>query len=397
MAPKVHGAWNLHLRVARSRPRLLRAVLLGELDRRRSGAGQLRRGQRLSRRARPPPSQARPARAGGQLGPALRSRLRGAAREGGGAPHRQGILGISPAEALGLLGRLLRSRAAQIGVVRVDWQRWASFLPAVASAPRYAALVGASVGADGGEAGRGVRDTVLEAPADERLGVVTAYVREQVGRVLRTSGDEARRRSAALGARRRFADGLRARESHRDAVRPRAADEQAHDRSHRRAAGGGVARGVDGGVGGRSRPVRFRDGRRVASAAWRISSSPFAPRGNRAPLFCVHPAGGLANIYQHLAESLPADLPVQGLQSREIAQGVADADLDRPARRGLRDRDRRATAERSLSVTRIFARWDPGARRHRGARSAGRARRAARRRRLGSLAHPAGPPFGRIS
>ena len=42
------------------------------------------------------------------------------------------------------------------------------------------------------------------------------------------------------------------------------------------------------------------------------------------PLFCVHPAGGLANVYQHLAESLPADLPVHGLQSRAIAQGVAE-------------------------------------------------------------------------
>jgi thioesterase domain-containing protein len=50
----------------------------------------------------------------------------------------------------------------------------------------------------------------------------------------------------------------------------------------------------------------------------------FRAEGNRLPLFCVHPAGGLANIYQHLAESLPADLPVHGLQSRAIAQGVAE-------------------------------------------------------------------------
>src|SRR5262249_39495593 len=54
--------------------------------------------------------------------------------------------------------------------------------------------------------------------------------------------------------------------------------------------------------------------------------------GNRAPLFCVHPAGGLANIYQHLADGLPTDLPVRGLQSREITEGVAEeVSIPRPA------------------------------------------------------------------
>jgi thioesterase domain-containing protein len=40
--------------------------------------------------------------------------------------------------------------------------------------------------------------------------------------------------------------------------------------------------------------------------------------GSRDPLFCVHPAAGLVNIYYDLLRSLPVDLPVFGLQSQAI-------------------------------------------------------------------------------
>ncbi|GHF30758.1 dimodular nonribosomal peptide synthase [Streptomyces mashuensis] len=43
--------------------------------------------------------------------------------------------------------------------------------------------------------------------------------------------------------------------------------------------------------------------------------------GDRSPLFCVHPAGGLAWCYAGLIRHLPADVPVYGLQ----AQGVGPA------------------------------------------------------------------------
>jgi thioesterase domain-containing protein/acyl carrier protein len=38
--------------------------------------------------------------------------------------------------------------------------------------------------------------------------------------------------------------------------------------------------------------------------------------GSRPPLFCIHPGGGLANVYETLAECLPDELPVYGIQSR---------------------------------------------------------------------------------
>jgi len=48
------------------------------------------------------------------------------------------------------------------------------------------------------------------------------------------------------------------------------------------------------------------------------------PGAGRPPVFCVHPAGGLGAIYRHLAEALPADLPVVALQSRALADGAAE-------------------------------------------------------------------------
>src|SRR4030095_10999256 len=37
--------------------------------------------------------------------------------------------------------------------------------------------------------------------------------------------------------------------------------------------------------------------------------------GSRPPLFCIHPGGGLANVYEPLGECLPDELPVYGIQS----------------------------------------------------------------------------------
>ncbi|MFB7917462.1 amino acid adenylation domain-containing protein [Streptomyces sp. NPDC056061] len=48
--------------------------------------------------------------------------------------------------------------------------------------------------------------------------------------------------------------------------------------------------------------------------------------GDRAPLYCVHPAGGLSWCYAGLIRHLPADVPIYGLQ----AQGVGPATAGRP-------------------------------------------------------------------
>ncbi|SIO85508.1 non-ribosomal peptide synthetase [Nocardiopsis sp. JB363] len=55
---------------------------------------------------------------------------------------------------------------------------------------------------------------------------------------------------------------------------------------------------------------------------------PIRPTGEGAPLFCVHPAGGLAWAYSGLAQHVDADHPVYGLQAAGIAPGepVGQAD-----------------------------------------------------------------------
>jgi thioesterase domain-containing protein len=47
---------------------------------------------------------------------------------------------------------------------------------------------------------------------------------------------------------------------------------------------------------------------------------PLRPQGSRPPLFCIHPAGGLAWPYARLVGLLEADLPIYGIQARGITQ-----------------------------------------------------------------------------
>ncbi|MFE5329746.1 amino acid adenylation domain-containing protein [Embleya sp. NPDC056575] len=53
---------------------------------------------------------------------------------------------------------------------------------------------------------------------------------------------------------------------------------------------------------------------------------PAAP-GDRTPLFCVHPAGGLSWCYTGLIRHLPADVPIHGLQAQGVGAATADAPL----------------------------------------------------------------------
>ncbi|MEV0615123.1 amino acid adenylation domain-containing protein [Nonomuraea sp. NPDC050404] len=52
---------------------------------------------------------------------------------------------------------------------------------------------------------------------------------------------------------------------------------------------------------------------------------PLRPHGSRAPLFCVHPAGGLSWPYAGLLRHLDADVPVYGLQARGLSGGERPA------------------------------------------------------------------------
>ncbi|WP_086566081.1 amino acid adenylation domain-containing protein [Streptomyces alboverticillatus] len=58
-----------------------------------------------------------------------------------------------------------------------------------------------------------------------------------------------------------------------------------------------------------------------------------ANAGDKAPLYCVHPAGGLSWCYAGLIRHLPADVPIYGLQ----AQGVGPATAAEPLPRTLEE------------------------------------------------------------
>ncbi|MEU4210959.1 amino acid adenylation domain-containing protein [Streptomyces sp. NPDC026206] len=58
-----------------------------------------------------------------------------------------------------------------------------------------------------------------------------------------------------------------------------------------------------------------------------------AAEGDKAPLYCVHPAGGLSWCYAGLIRHLPADVPIYGLQ----AQGVGPATAAEPLPRTLEE------------------------------------------------------------
>ncbi|MFK0146612.1 amino acid adenylation domain-containing protein [Streptomyces griseus] len=49
--------------------------------------------------------------------------------------------------------------------------------------------------------------------------------------------------------------------------------------------------------------------------------------GDRAPVHCVHPAGGLSWCYAGLIRHLPADVPIYGLQAQGVGEATADGPL----------------------------------------------------------------------
>jgi nonribosomal peptide synthetase DhbF len=55
--------------------------------------------------------------------------------------------------------------------------------------------------------------------------------------------------------------------------------------------------------------------------AKQLSYDPLLPirkTGTRSPVFCIHPGGGSSTVYKNLADALPHDVPVWGLQARGL-------------------------------------------------------------------------------
>ena len=104
-----------------------------------------------------------------------------------GRLERQGIKSLPVKQALTLLGRVLRTQPAQVGVLRVDWQRWALAAGAVALSPRFAQLVRAHASEEMAAprtAGPTARARLLTADPSAQLALMQSLLAEQVANVL---------------------------------------------------------------------------------------------------------------------------------------------------------------------------------------------------------------------
>jgi acyl transferase domain-containing protein/NADPH:quinone reductase-like Zn-dependent oxidoreductase/SAM-dependent methyltransferase/acyl carrier protein len=101
---------------------------------------------------------------------------------------RLGVRGIRVATALQMLGRLLRSDTAQMGVMAVDWGRLVEYIAALRLTPRFSVvLAAAAAGPEKVSGGGRLRERILDSAAAERRELVLAFLREHAAKVLRTS------------------------------------------------------------------------------------------------------------------------------------------------------------------------------------------------------------------
>src|SRR5262249_61051 len=100
--------------------------------------------------------------------------------------RRMGLGALSTREALFALGCLMREDATRTAGFKVDWGAWAAGAARMNKSPRYALLTAAKASGEGGrDDARNLRDALASAPGEE-LPRLQAYLRDQIGKVLRT-------------------------------------------------------------------------------------------------------------------------------------------------------------------------------------------------------------------
>ncbi len=183
-APKVNGAWNLHSQTLNTQLDFF--VLFSSMA---SVFGMGGQGNYASANAFLD-SLAYYRRARGLPGTALSwgpiGEVGWVARHGGFDKRfeTQGLLTLSPREALTALGHLLNGAPPHVAIIRVAWQRTAVTSPRFAHLVREEGQDGADVKKKGGLA---IRSALLAAKPSERREMMESLLREQVARVLGAS------------------------------------------------------------------------------------------------------------------------------------------------------------------------------------------------------------------
>jgi NADPH:quinone reductase-like Zn-dependent oxidoreductase/NAD(P)-dependent dehydrogenase (short-subunit alcohol dehydrogenase family)/aryl carrier-like protein len=185
LAPKVSGAWNLH-RASEGRP-LDYFVMFSSLSSVIGHAGQANYAAAntfLDQLAHHRRAQGLPATTInwgylGDVGILARNERIAERLEG------QGVRPIPIGEALEALEVVLSRRPTQIGVMRMDWGRWRQTAVGRVS-PRFAGLCTAAEPTSAttdGESGS-IRQQILDAPENQRVEVLTRFLRDKLARVL---------------------------------------------------------------------------------------------------------------------------------------------------------------------------------------------------------------------
>ncbi|WP_338866152.1 type I polyketide synthase [Myxococcus stipitatus] len=185
MAPKVQGAWNLHV-ATRQRPLDFfvlfssAAALLGS-----PGQGNYASANAfLDALAHARHAEGLPGLSiawGAWTGVGLAARANPQTRI-----EARGLRGMAPDKALAALGLLLGQDNPQVGVVSLDLRQWMEFYLSAARSPFFARLVGQPASTRASESGRGrFRERLEHAGAAERRTLLEQHLREQIAAVLR--------------------------------------------------------------------------------------------------------------------------------------------------------------------------------------------------------------------
>jgi len=226
--------------------------------------------------------------------------------------ERIGLLGMPVARAVEALGRAMMSGASHVGVLRADWQALAKTADGRVP-PRLRELAEGSAGlAERGE--QGLRETLLAAPAGERLDLLVTMLRDQVGSVLRAAPSDldVDRPLTDLGLDSLMAIDLVNRiESAFEIAVPR-------DRLSAGATIAGLAVTLLELIVGVGATPAAPATAPAETGAPRQCLVPLRSGGGRPPLFLIHPTGGAVAGYAALVAALPASLPVVAVQSRAL-------------------------------------------------------------------------------
>lgn len=116
------------------------------------------------------------------------------------ALEHHGVSGLTANEATQILGRLLQSSVAQIGVFRIDWRKAVDAMPGLGTSARFASMLDRLPSERDGVLESAIA-AILALPARERLAALIAQIAEHAARVLQTSASrlDVQRPLGALG------------------------------------------------------------------------------------------------------------------------------------------------------------------------------------------------------